>query len=386
MNKVKVTVIIPVYNVETYLKKCMDSVTNQTLKDIQIICVNDGSTDRSPQILKEYANKDPRIEIINKKNAGLGAARNTCMEYAKGEYVGFVDSDDWIDLDMYEKLYENATINDSDIVMSPVHIFDEAESELRYDSPYFTLKDLDSYFDKKTFNHLETKKFMFKICVTAVNKLYNLKFLKKINVNFPEGLIFEDTPFFFETFLQANKVSIINDYLYFYRVNRPDSIIKKADKKYFDLLKIHEMTIDIFVKTNNYTKYEIDLINYILNNIFSRFWQVNENYRNEFFLIIKKYLEKLEFEKCDLNDLNPHSKNIYEDFMICDSYGDYKFLKLFDKYEKLQKENDQLKNSNNSFKQEINSCKNKIIEMESSNSWKITKPLRKIVSILRKYK
>ena len=95
----KVSVIIPVYNVEKYLCKCLDSVVNQTLRDIEIICVDDGSTDSSWEILKEYAQRDDRIKLIHKENGGLSSARNVAMQVAKGDYIGFIDSDDWIDLD-----------------------------------------------------------------------------------------------------------------------------------------------------------------------------------------------------------------------------------------------------------------------------------------------
>ena len=97
ITEVKVSVIIPLYNVENYLKQCLDSVVNQTLKEIEIICINDGSTDNSKQILEDYARKDDRIKIINRKNSGQGVARNVGIKYAKGEYIGFVDSDDWVD-------------------------------------------------------------------------------------------------------------------------------------------------------------------------------------------------------------------------------------------------------------------------------------------------
>lgn len=376
---IKVSIIIPVYNIEKHLKQCLDSVINQSLQEIEIICVNDGSTDNSPQILEEYAQKDDRIIIINKSNEGLAAARNTGMSYAKGEYIGFVDSDDWVELDMYEKLYENAQIYNSEIVMSPMHIFDDTNSKLKYDDPYFTLEHFNEEFDNCTFNHLDTKEFIFKINVTAPNKLYKFQFLENIDANFPEGLVFEDNPFFFYTYLQANKVSLIRDYQYFYRINRPGSIIKKADGKFFDLIKIHELTKNIFVQTNNYEEYEIDLINYSMGSIFSRFRQVDEKYKKDFFNLIKRYLEKLELEENDINKLNPYSKNNYEDFVICDSFCDYKQLKMKEKNNKLQKENILLKKSNETYR-------NKIKEMESSNSWKITKPMRIFINKIRKVK
>lgn len=117
----KVSVIVPVYNVEAYIRKCLDSIVNQTLADIQIILVNDGSKDSSGDICKEYASKYPNVEYYYQENAGSAAARNRGLNYAKGEYIGFVDSDDWIESAMYEKLYSTAKENqDTDIVMCRV--------------------------------------------------------------------------------------------------------------------------------------------------------------------------------------------------------------------------------------------------------------------------
>ena len=101
----KISVIVPVYNVEKYLRKCIDSLTNQTLKDIEIILVNDGSTDNSGSIIDEYAKQDKRVIAIHKENGGQSSARNMGLDIAKGKYVGFIDSDDWIELDMYENMY-----------------------------------------------------------------------------------------------------------------------------------------------------------------------------------------------------------------------------------------------------------------------------------------
>ena len=112
----KVSVIIPVYNVEPYLKQCMDSVVGQTLKDIEIICVDDGSTDGSLDILKEYATEDSRIQIIEQKNAGAGAARNNGMRHATGKYLSFLDSDDFFEPRMLEKAYDLAEKDQADFV------------------------------------------------------------------------------------------------------------------------------------------------------------------------------------------------------------------------------------------------------------------------------
>jgi glycosyltransferase involved in cell wall biosynthesis len=136
MNEIKVSVIIPVYNVEKYIKKSLESVMNQTLKEIEIICVNDGTKDNSRKIIEEYAQKDERIKIIDKENGGLSSARNAGMEIARGEYLGFVDSDDWIEETMYEKLYEKAKADESQMVICAVHKYDDKSKKIVDDDRY----------------------------------------------------------------------------------------------------------------------------------------------------------------------------------------------------------------------------------------------------------
>lgn len=119
----KVSIVIPIYNVERYLRQCLDSVVNQTLKDIEIICVDDGSTDSSPDIIKEYVDKDPRVKVITKPNSGYGNSMNRGFDMAEGEYIGIVESDDYADPDMFEKLYEVASANDLDVVKSGFYFY-----------------------------------------------------------------------------------------------------------------------------------------------------------------------------------------------------------------------------------------------------------------------
>ena len=120
-----VSVLIPVYNVEKYLSRCLDSLINQTLTDIEIICVNDGSTDDSLKILRQYQEKDNRIVIVDKKNGGLPSARNAGLDRARGQYVGFVDSDDYVEPSMFETLYKTAKKKNSEVVICGAQIFPE---------------------------------------------------------------------------------------------------------------------------------------------------------------------------------------------------------------------------------------------------------------------
>ena len=146
---IKVSIIIPVYNVEQYLPKCLDSIINQTLKDIEIICINDGSTDNSLSILKEYASKDDRMIIIDKENKGQGIARNLGIKKAKGKYIGFVDPDDWVDIQMFEKMYNQAQKLNSEIVICDLVKYQEWNE--KYTKFYFHIEAKNTYKSKKIY-------------------------------------------------------------------------------------------------------------------------------------------------------------------------------------------------------------------------------------------
>lgn len=215
---VKVSIIVPVYNVDKYLEKCLDSLINQTLKDIEIICVNDGSKDNSLKILEKYSQKDNRIIIINQDNAGVSVARNSGMKIAKGQYIGFVDSDDWVDLDFYEKLYNTAIANDADIAVSSIIRWRKYNKKYRVkceDKVYTTLQEKISAC------------FIPKICYVW-NKLYKSEIVK--DNFFTPNVYFEDIIWLPEVIKSSNKLITVSGVNYYYRVNS-GSIVKKTSKK-----------------------------------------------------------------------------------------------------------------------------------------------------------
>lgn len=393
MDGIKVSIIMPVYNVDKYIKKSLDSVINQTLREIEIICVNDGSTDNSPQILEEYAERDNRIKIINKKNGGISSARNKGIEQAKGEYIGFVDSDDWAELDMFEKLYKNAKTYDSDMVMCAAHRFDDINKQLNYDLPYFTMANFDKTYDNSVFNHNKTNDLLFVISVTPWNKIYKSTFIEAIGARFPEGLDFDDVIFFFKTYLKAEKVSLIRDLLYFYRINRAGSFITSANERYYDIVKVYDIIEDIILETGNQDKYMELFSNIRIPYTMARYNRVEERYKKDFFDIIKNNFKKM--NPICINHLNSDNKEEYQKIIDSDNHREYKLIK---KIHHLKEEIFQLKQGidqeisckskieslKNEYKTEINN-KNMIIqEITSSNSWKLTKPLRRIGNLLRR--
>ncbi len=255
-NKIKVSIIIPVYNTAKYLRQCLDSIKNQTLKEIEIICINDGSSDNSLEILNEYAENDNRFIILSQKNQGQSTARNTGLKAAKGEYIGFVDSDDYIDIAMFEKLYNNVKENDSEITMCSFYTYNDKTTYLNPSDRYMTLDLFPESFDNIVFSYKDTSKFLFRICVSPCNKIYKNSLFREYNIKFPEGLYFEDNVFFYEIYLQAKKISLIRDRLYYYRIISETSTVSGNEYNKLDFFEVFNR-IEIFLKNQNlYEEYK----------------------------------------------------------------------------------------------------------------------------------
>ena len=216
---IKLSIIVPVYNVAEYLERCLNSLINQTLNEIEIICVNDGSTDNSLCILEKFAGLDNRIKIINQKNKGLSGARNTGIKLIQGEYFGFLDSDDWVDLDYFEKLYKRAKNCDADISLGDFIRKGKFKHKIRLKLN----KEEEFVGDNEKFYGSQFYHFP---CVW--NKIY--KTSKFNDLRFIEGMYFEDGPYTIQALHRANKVvTCCNTYLYYF-VN-PNSIVKTLNKK-----------------------------------------------------------------------------------------------------------------------------------------------------------
>lgn len=242
-----VSIIIPVYKVEKYLRQCMDSVVNQTLKNIEIICVHDGSPDNSLDILKEYAARDKRIIIIDQENQGLSMSRNNGLKIARGKYVLFVDSDDWIDLDCCKKLYSKIKKSDADICLYSLCKYDDSTGEFITDS-YFTLE---CYADRQTdvCDYTAIKPYVFRR-FGAVMKLYRRDFLINNGIYFDPGVNYEDVLYHVMTVITAKKIAFLDKSLYFYRVNVGNSIMSSGynDKKIKDIFN-YLIKVRKFLKT-----------------------------------------------------------------------------------------------------------------------------------------
>lgn len=242
---------------EKYLPKCLESLIKQTLKDIEIICVNDGSMDNSLAILKEFASKDSRIKIIDNQHQGVAKTRNTGIEQSTGEYIGFVDSDDYIDIDFFEKLYNSATKSNSDIAIASIlkhkNFFNIYNAKYTKEEIAITIQDKIKLCEDK-------KHFFF----YAWNKIYHSGFIKENNIKFSEGQIYEDVMFAIKALYYSNKIISVYGTKYHY-IEHENSLTKYKDKtgeKEHDLIKAYSelqefcnsKNIEIPERLNYYTK------------------------------------------------------------------------------------------------------------------------------------
>ena len=372
---VLVSVIVPVFNVENYLKKCLESIMNQTLNDIEIICINDGSSDNSPNILNEIAKMDERIIVLSQENQGPGKTRNKGLKIASGEYILFVDSDDYIPDYTLEKLYENAKNNDSDIVMFKSCEFineDKLKQSKRFCFDEF-FEDVD--FNNFTFTYKQIKSYVFN--VFTIFKFYKKSFLDKYDdFIFPENLIFEDVPFHVKSLIRASKISFVPDYLYNYRISNPNSIMN-VDENIEDIFEICNILENDLKKDNCFEEFENEFIEFKITRIYNKAIQAKtENYLE---------IAKMEMSKLDLDNLPNNLYNQANLILNCENLIDLivkeyeiKNRQLLDNYNTLKKMNKKLKEKNKKLKEKNKLLSDKNKEILSSRSWKITKPLRKI--------
>ena len=238
----KVSVIVPVYNVQDYIEKCLDSLVYQTLEDIEIIVVNDGSTDESKIVVQKYINKYPeKIIYVEKENGGLSDARNYGMKYATGEYIAFVDSDDYVEKDMYEKMYEKAKKEDSDMV--ECNFYWEYPKKLKLD---------------KGIKYKVKQDMLVKVRVVAWNKLIKRSILNETKIEFPKGLRYEDVEFTYKLIPYINKVSFVTEPMVHY-IQRQNSISNMQNSRNGEIFNVLDNVIKYYEENKLYEEYKIEL-------------------------------------------------------------------------------------------------------------------------------
>ncbi len=242
----KVSVIVPVYNTEKYLKKCLDSLVKQTLKDIEIIVVNDGSLDNSQSIIDEYTKKYDFVKGYIKKNGGLSDARNYGIKKSHGKYIGFVDSDDYVNKDMFEKLYNKAVSQNFDVTVCNINIIGRATNTV-----------LSSLVHEDINTLSKIKKQMINIYPVAWNKIYKRDLFEN-NIYFKKGVWYEDVEFLYRLFPYIKSFGTLDEALINY-VERDNSITKTFDKRVYNYIDNWNGIIQFYKKNNFYKEYQEEI-------------------------------------------------------------------------------------------------------------------------------
>lgn len=311
--KAKVAVVLPIYNVEKYLRQCLDSIINQTLKDIEIICVDDGSTDSCLQILQEYAAKDERIKVITQPNSLQGAARNHGLQYVTAPYVYFVDPDDWLDVTCLEKLYNKMTATDADVCILGALHYDDAQQMILPD----TFLDM-SFFQNRpseVCRYTDIKNAVFRRWGPFF-RIQKTDFLRQNNILFPENVQYEDAFFHVQCMILAQRITFCDENLYFYRINRPDSTMSSSTKNRYSfyIFNFLQQFDDFLHSQNIYEDMKEEYAKCIVGQIKYHFLRLRDDIKAEFIGRAEQFIKEHHLE--EYISQTPSINKIWQDVLL----------------------------------------------------------------------
>ncbi len=294
---IQVSVIIPIYNIERHLPQCLDSIIHQSIEEIEIICVDDASTDSSPGILTKYATRDKRIRVINQQtNTGPGAARNAGLTIASGTYVIFLDSDDWFEADFLESMVRRATETDADVTICRAVEFDtQTEKELPSE---WMLKT--QYLPAESFSPIEIRDYIFQFTYgMAWDKLYRRVFLQQTGLSFPPLRNSEDLAFVFPSLLAAKRIAVLDSILVHHRVNRFTSVSNTRSSQPQAPYEAFNIVKDFLEEQGLEETYRRSFLNWAMEFLV---WHVSnmddEDVRRDYYMRLRAYwLPSVGFEK-----------------------------------------------------------------------------------------
>lgn len=322
----KISIVIPVYNTEKYLKKCLDSLRFQTYENLEFICVDDGSVDNSFSILKLYEQMDNRFKIYQSEHKGTSVARNLGIDKSTGDYISFIDSDDWVFLTLYQTFVKGLEhySSDLDMYMFNVAAYVEGQNDI-IPRTFFDLSDWNKKlgkFDIYTFNDCMRP---FSRNLSAANKIYRKEFLFQNEIKFPEDLKYEDQYFCIKAFLRAKSIMINENVFYRYRNMISTSSSLKITKNVFDIFKIVDLIEQELDKLNLYEVYKYALFQFKYNIYSSHFKYCPEILQETYYNEMKDRLLQAERRNLDCQ--------IYP--KLC-NYKIFEFIKLnsFEKFKK----------------------------------------------------
>ena len=292
----KISVIIPVYNVAPYLKQCLDSISNQTLTDFEAICINDGSTDSSTEILKDYSRRDERFRIVSQPNLGAGIARNNALNIAGGEYIIFIDPDDWMEKNAFEIIYTKMKSVNANILQFDYKIVDEISKKVRYKYFYkFAGKYRSNYQAHYNVNTFEQELFK-KIGYSVWNKAYSKNFIQKYNIKFSPERHGEDHIFTIKSLILTTDVYYINKCLYNYRI-RKGSALNSASEQKFCVVNNIEQVKSFLIEENIYNKSKNEFNKYKISTLASYCRGIPVDNLQKYFNLCSEYLTDKEYKQ-----------------------------------------------------------------------------------------
>ena len=373
---VEISVIMPAYNEEDHLDESLNSIINQSFKDLEIICVNDGSTDNTLDRLNEFASKDARIKVYSQENQGPGGASNTGLSKATGKYIYFMDADDILELNALEEFYSIMQENGLDFLLFRAIVYDEDTGEY-YSDPYYSMDELRKELGGEIFDWRDIGESIFKICVTPWCKFYNHEFIKKTGAKFPLKLVYHDNIFFWEILFNSNKIYFYDKVLYTRRIHS-SSCTFSFDERNIHSIETNNLIIQTFIKYGQFEKYIKTLYNNKIGGINTRYDQIRDEFKELFFTEMKKdYVKIIGHERYDefCSELDRDCLGYFNNVINSENHVEYdlrnRILRLEIAYEDMANEIERLGRENKKLS-ELNE------DILSSNSWKITGPLRKL--------
>lgn len=324
----KVSIIIPIYNPsKSLLVNCLNSAINQSLEEIEIICINDGSDASYLTIFDDFSNKDDRIKFIHQKNLGAGIARNNGINMACGEYVIFLDSDDYIEKDMCEQLYSNAKTLNSDLVL--FNAIRHLENNNTMDLIYFLGNDFKHDFNSFVFQYDFVRDKVFNAYFGVIwSKFYKLDFIKRQNIYFPPHKLYNDVEFHIKTMLLANRISYYPKVFYHYnRIGQSSLQTSFISTKY--AMVFYDVMCDIrnFIYKNNfYDDFKEEFLIFSFKEFERKLNEINPKYRAEYFTKIKLFYELLDISAFELNNISFYYLVFYIHIMNSIDFAEFKFM------------------------------------------------------------
>ena len=335
---VKVSVIIPVYNAADYLKESLDCILNQTLNDLEVICVDDGSQDNSLEILNQIADNDDRVKIMSQKNMGGGAARNNAIPHATGRYLYFMDADDKLKENALAECYSISSEKDLDFLIFKAVNYAEDTGEI-FETPYYNMEKIRDFAGDDVFSFEDLGDLIFDISVTPWCKFYNREFVLKSTAHFLEGSIFHDNQFFWEVLFNAKRMYFLDEAFYIRRRHSASST-GAGDLRYIDIINVVNNIIELFIKYDQLDNYKEILYNKKVFWIHTRYLEIRNEFKQDFYISMKD--DFTETSKTDFSKyLDEKNKFIFE--CVVSSKTMKEFDLLCENY-RLRKENERLKN------------------------------------------